>query len=70
MATVQAHAKGHAAWQSDTFARLKVDPTYHAFWLLRSAFVIAPIVFGLDKRVEAFLVEHSPVWLTELTTRY
>jgi len=28
------------------------------------------IVSGLDKRVEAFLVEHSPAWLTELTTRY
>jgi len=28
------------------------------------------IVFGLDKRLEAFLVAHSPGWLTELTTRY
>jgi cytochrome c-type biogenesis protein len=28
------------------------------------------IVTGLDKRFEAFLVEHSPGWLTELTTRY
>jgi hypothetical protein len=28
------------------------------------------IVSGLDKRFEAFLVEHSPGWLTELTTRY
>lgn len=28
------------------------------------------IVSGLDKRFEAFLVEHSPAWLTELTTRY
>jgi hypothetical protein len=25
------------------------DPTYQAFWLLRIAFVVAPIVFGLDK---------------------
>jgi sulfite exporter TauE/SafE len=28
------------------------------------------IVSGLDKRAEAFLVEHSSAWLTELTTRY
>ena len=25
------------------------DPTQQAFWILRSAFVIAPILFGLDK---------------------
>jgi cytochrome c-type biogenesis protein len=28
------------------------------------------IVLGFDKRVEAALVEVSPVWLTELTTRF
>jgi hypothetical protein len=25
------------------------DPTQQAFWILRSAFVVAPILFGLDK---------------------
>ena len=25
------------------------DPTYQAFWLLRIGFVVAPILFGLDK---------------------
>jgi hypothetical protein len=25
------------------------DPAYQAFWLLRIAFIVAPIVFGLDK---------------------
>ena len=25
------------------------DPTYQAFWLLRLAFIVAPITFGLDK---------------------
>jgi hypothetical protein len=25
------------------------DPAYQAFWLLRIAFVVAPILFGLDK---------------------
>jgi cytochrome c-type biogenesis protein len=28
------------------------------------------ILSGLDKRVETILVEASPVWLTELTTRF
>ena len=35
--------------------------------------MIATAVFitaGLDKPVETWLVEHSPAWLTDLTTRY
>ena len=28
------------------------------------------IVLGVDKNVEAWLVDRSPAWLTELTTRY
>ncbi len=35
---------------SSTFSqRLKGDPAYQAFLLLRIAFTVAPIVFGLDK---------------------
>jgi uncharacterized membrane protein YphA (DoxX/SURF4 family) len=29
--------------------RLKADPAYQAFWLLRIGFAVAPILFGLDK---------------------
>lgn len=29
--------------------RLKADPTFHAFWLLRIGFTVAPILFGVDK---------------------
>lgn len=29
--------------------RLRTDPTYQAFWLLRIGFTVAPILFGLDK---------------------
>jgi uncharacterized membrane protein YphA (DoxX/SURF4 family) len=29
--------------------RLAADPAYQAFWLLRIAFTVAPILFGLDK---------------------
>jgi hypothetical protein len=30
----------------------------------------ALILSGLDKRIEAVLVDASPAWLTELTTRF
>ena len=29
--------------------RLKTDPAFQAFWLLRIGFTVAPILFGLDK---------------------
>jgi uncharacterized membrane protein YphA (DoxX/SURF4 family) len=32
-----------------TADRLKHDPAYQAFWLLRIAFTAAPILFGVDK---------------------
>ena len=32
-----------------TGQRLKVDPTFQAFWLLRIGFTVAPILFGVDK---------------------
>ena len=36
--------------RSTTRTRVELaDPTQQAFWILRSAFVIAPILFGLDK---------------------
>jgi uncharacterized membrane protein YphA (DoxX/SURF4 family) len=34
----------------ETFSdRLAADPAYQAFWLLRIAFTVAPILFGADK---------------------
>ena len=36
--------------RSTTRTRVELaDPTQQAFWILRSAFVVAPILFGLDK---------------------
>ena len=32
-----------------TSERLRTDPTYQAFWLLRIGLTVAPILFGLDK---------------------
>src|SRR3954452_23812848 len=30
-------------------ARLRTDPVFQAFWVLRTGFTVAPILFGLDK---------------------
>ena len=40
--------------------------------LLGVAFIVigVAIVSGTDKRIEAFLVDASPQWLTELTTSF
>lgn len=34
---------------SNTLSDRKLDPSYQAFFLLRTVFTIAPIAFGLDK---------------------
>ena len=41
-------------------------------WLLGAVFLLLglAILTGWDKALEAWAVEHSPSWLTELTTRY
>ena len=45
-ATVQPRTRYAHSALSD---RLAADPAFQAFWLLRIAFTVAPIVFGLDK---------------------
>lgn len=35
--------------------RLREEPAYQAFWLLRIGFTAAPIVFGLDKFFQAMV---------------
>ena len=41
-------------------------------WVLGAALLVVglAILTGVDKRFEAWVVEHSPDWLTELTTRF
>jgi hypothetical protein len=46
--TVGAGAPAAAA-SSSASARLRTEPAYQAFWLLRIGFTVAPILFGLDK---------------------
>jgi uncharacterized membrane protein YphA (DoxX/SURF4 family) len=50
MSTATATLDPREVTLSPTFGeRLKGDPAYQAFLLLRIAFTVAPIVFGLDK---------------------
>jgi uncharacterized membrane protein YphA (DoxX/SURF4 family) len=37
------------ALRSSNIDRLRDDPAYQAFWLLRIGFTVAPILFGVDK---------------------
>jgi len=49
-ATVTGDPRISGARPADSVAeRLKADPAYQAFWLLRIGFAAAPILFGLDK---------------------
>lgn len=45
--SLRSHASDGAA--TSTRPATWSDPAYQAFWILRLAFMVAPIVFGLDK---------------------
>jgi uncharacterized membrane protein YphA (DoxX/SURF4 family) len=49
MTSITTQPRGAATTRSAVVDRLKEDPAYQAFWLMRIAFTVAPIVFGLDK---------------------
>ena len=51
MSTVSLKAPGRddAVVGGNALARVKSDPAYQAFWLLRIGFTVAPILFGADK---------------------
>ena len=49
MATVLPQRTSGLTSTGELAARLRADPTYQAFWLLRIGFTVAPILFGLDK---------------------
>lgn len=49
MSTTTLQAPGYTGLPTTFVERLKADAGYQAFVLLRIAFTVAPIVFGLDK---------------------
>jgi hypothetical protein len=49
MSVTSAPGRVTATGSLSTGERIKTDPTFQAFWLLRIGFTVAPILFGLDK---------------------
>ena len=49
--------------------RLAADPAYQAFWLMRVAFTVAPIVFGIDKFANVLVnwEKYLAPWIRELS---
>ena len=48
-ATLDGIGTAQTARHSRVIDEIKQDPGYQAFWLLRVAFTVAPIAFGVDK---------------------
>jgi uncharacterized membrane protein YphA (DoxX/SURF4 family) len=49
MSTVSVPTRSRFTGTGTLSERLAGDPAYQAFWLLRIAFTVAPILFGADK---------------------
>jgi hypothetical protein len=49
MSTVTVPTRSRLTGTGTLSERLAGDPAYQAFWLLRIAFTVAPILFGADK---------------------
>jgi uncharacterized membrane protein YphA (DoxX/SURF4 family) len=49
--------------------RVKRDPAYQAFWLLRIAFTVAPILFGADKFANVLVnwEKYLAPWIRDLS---
>lgn len=59
---------------SSTAERLKTDPTFQAFWLMRLGFTLVPILFGADKYAhvmvnwDRYLAPDVQRWLSPFDT--
>ncbi len=62
----------HADSRSDALAtiaeRVRVDPAYQAYWVLRIGFTVAPILFGLDKFADVLVdwTQYLAPWIAGL----
>ena len=71
MNTMQA-AHFHTATGNETLARIgeriRTDPAYQAYWVLRIGFTVAPILFGLDKFADVLVdwTKYLAPWIAGL----
>ena len=71
MSTVSlpAFERDGAIVQGDVLTRIKRDPGYQAFWLLRIGFTVAPILFGVDKFANVLVnwEKYLAPWIRDLS---
>jgi uncharacterized membrane protein YphA (DoxX/SURF4 family) len=70
MTTATVHTPGRFVEGTAKFSdRLAADPAYQAFWLLRVAFTVAPILFGLDKFANVLVnwEKYLAPWIRDLS---
>jgi uncharacterized membrane protein YphA (DoxX/SURF4 family) len=69
MSTVTAPARSRFTGTGTFSDRLAADPAYQAFWLLRIAFTIAPILFGIDKFANVMVnwEQYLAPWIRDLS---
>jgi uncharacterized membrane protein YphA (DoxX/SURF4 family) len=58
-----------SAATSTVIEQIKADPSYQAFWLLRIAFTVAPILFGVDKFANVLVnwEQYLAPWIRDLS---
>jgi hypothetical protein len=74
--TATATSTPTASADRSTVARLKSDPTFQAFWLMRIGFAIVPILFGADKFAhvmvnwDKYLAPELQNWISPFNTMH
>jgi uncharacterized membrane protein YphA (DoxX/SURF4 family) len=68
VATLKAPAR-EPSISNDGLARLRSDPAYQSFWLLRVGFTVAPILFGADKFANVLVnwEKYLAPWIREVS---
>ncbi|HSC04958.1 MAG TPA: hypothetical protein VLC49_16625 [Solirubrobacteraceae bacterium] len=69
MSTVTVPSRSRLTGTGTLSERLAADPAYQAFWLLRIAFTVAPILFGADKFANVMVnwEKYLAPWIRDLS---
>jgi uncharacterized membrane protein YphA (DoxX/SURF4 family) len=69
MSTVTVPNRSRLTGTGTLSERLAADPAYQAFWLLRIAFTVAPILFGIDKFANVMVnwEKYLAPWIRDLS---
>src|SRR5690348_2264646 len=69
MSTVTSPCRSRFTGTGTPSERRAADPAYQAFWLLRVAFTVAPILFGVDKFANVMVnwEQYLASWIRDLS---